>query len=1169
MTQFRLGAFDIEQRLAGGGMGDVWSGTHSAQGVPVAVKVLRPQGTRTEQFMELFRREVRAVAQLDHPGIVTIFDVGEVTRAAARASRGGVSAHSPYLVMDFVERGSLGDAKSALPWTRLRAILLGVLDALAHAHARGLTHLDIKPGNILLADKPVGFPIRLTDFGIALFRANLPSEDDEVVTGTPAYMAPEQFFGEWRDFGPWTDLYALGCVAYELCAGRLPFASGDVVRLGAAHLGEAPPPLNPPADYPPGFEDWVMRLLEKDPQKRHRRCASAAMELVALTADPVPQPAASTVARTLDAGVRARELEPAWRGQVPPARAFNLIGAGLQLFGVRTLPLVGRETERELFWSAFRRVAEGGRPGVLLVEGAAGVGKSRLARWCCERVHELGAAETLIADHHRPEPRAPGVSYMLAKAWSCRDMNGADLRRRVATGLSRAGVASPALHDAIAEILAPAALGIEYVPGTFHAFPSRFTRYRALLHVLRAIYPQRPVVVWFDDAHSDPDALRFVRFAMDAASPLLAIVTVREDLVAESPVVPELLHELRRQEHTTCLRLQPLSDQDSRRLARNLLYLDDDLAERVSVRSGGNPLYATQLVGDWVNRGTLRAGSSGFVLTGAEAPAIPPDLQAVWAQRVERVLDECAADAAKVAVENAADTAAETAAETESDVAVETESDVVVDHAVPDAATSSAEFTPRRQLQIPLELAAALGGNIDIAEWRLVCARVGIPDPGPVLEKLLASRMASAGPDSWSFAHRMLRDAIVSTSRAQGRWVAHNRVCADMLEELRPVPFWGDPERIGKHQFAADRFDKALRPLLTAAKERRRTEDYAVALELISLHSRALDALGAPPDDARRVSGVLLQADIRCLREELTEASRLATQVVAIPESMHTTRAFGVANLILARVQHRQGLSNAALRSFRDAERTLRKAGTVPQLGACLSEQATAMLELGLETAAWESLNEAQRIFEDDGQFMPWMESQLNMARVVSRLGDGPQAVVLCRRVLAFARRDGLSRLEATACNALAEVQREHGAFAEAEESLNAGIQLFEQMGFGRLAQSASLSRIVLLLQMGEWTHAERRADELSGAPEIALSPVSRLLMRLIRLALTADGPQARFDQHALEAKEQLASVERPVPLMDRCVEVALSRVSHAPERQAVLKALRDLLTERLVQGSD
>ncbi len=1127
MNGFRLGAFEVQHKIAEGGMGDVWSGAHTSQGVPVAVKVLRPPGTRNERFLVLFRREVRAVAQLDHPGIITIFDIGEVPPASARASQGGVSAHSPYLVMDFVARGSLSGATSPMPWMKLREILLGVLDALAHAHARGLTHLDIKPGNILVAGKPAGFPIRLTDFGIALFRESLPSDDDAVL-GTPAYMAPEQFFGEWRDFGPWTDMYALGCVAYELCSGRLPFESGDMVRLGAAHLGEAPPPLQPPADYPGGFEDWVMRLLEKDPEKRHRQCASAAAELVALTTHNVKRRVAGTAARGSDAGVRARERELAWRGKAPPARPFNLIGAGLRLFGLRTVPMVGRVAERELFWNSFRKVAEGGQPGVIVVEGAAGVGKSRLARWFCERVHELGAAESLIADHHGSEPRAPGLSYMLARAWSCLDMSGPELRRRVATRLSHAGLESPAFHDAMAEILAPASLGIEYIPRAFHSFPSRAARYQAVLDVLRQVHDRRPVVVWLDDAHWDPDALRFVCFAMNAAVPLMIVVTVREDLVAESPVVSDLLRELGRHEYTEYLRLQPLSGQESRRLVRNLLYLDGDLAEGVAARSRGNPLYATQLVGDWVNRGTLRAGTSGFVLSAPEAPAIPHDLHAVWTQRVERVLDECAEE----------------------------------------AAGSPAGPIPRSHLQIPLELAAALGGDIDIAEWLSVCTRVGIPDPSPVLERLLASRMASTGPDSWSFGHGVLRDTIESIARARGRWVAHNRLCADMLEELRPVPHWGDSERIGRHHFAAERFSNAWRPLLTGAKERMRTEEYATALELASLHDRALDALEAADDDTRRLSGLLLQADIRCLREELAEAGDLARRVADVPESAHTMRSHGGASLILARVQQRQGRSNAALRSFKDAERTLRRAGTGPQLGACLSEQASAMLELGLVTDAWESLHEAQQIFEDAGQFLPWMESQLSMARVVSRLGEYGQAGVLCRRVLAFARRDGLSRIEATACDALAEVQREHGDLADAEESLNRGIRLFEQLGFSRQAQSARVSRILLLLQTGAWAQAELRADELTGVPEIELSRVSRLLMSLIRLTLVADGPRAAFDRHAQQAAALLTQVERPVPSMARCLAVAIERVAHQPERQARIIALRDLIADRLHGGS-
>ena len=1159
MTGFRLGAFELQRRLASGGMGDVWSGAHIVQGVPVAAKVLRPPETPDARSLELFRREVRAVAQLDHPGIITLFDIGAVPPESARASRGGVSAHSPYLVMELVAGGSLADTTSPMPWKATREVLFGVLDALAHAHARGITHLDIKPGNILRAGKPAGFPIRLTDFGIASFRASLPSQD-ELVLGTPGYMAPEQFFGEWREFGPWTDLYALGCVAYELCTGRLPFESGSTVRLGAAHLREAPPALHPPSDYPPGFEEWVMRLLEKDPARRHRRCASAAAELVALTAErttgretereteretghetghqtvrvaehaPMSTaiPAATAAGSPHDGGVRAEALEPIWRGQAPPARPFNLIGAGLQLFGLRTVPLVGRTAECEMLWRSFRSTVARGQPGAFVLTGAAGVGKSRLTSWFCERAHELGAAELLTSDHRGSEPRAPAISAMMARAWSCLDMTAPELRRRVATRLARAGVDSPALHDAMAELLAPAALGIDYVPGMFHSFPSRATRYRALAHVLQQVYQGRPVVIALDDVHADPDALRFIQFAMHAAMPLWAVVTVREDLAAESLVVPELLRDLEQHANTERLELQPLSPADSRRLVRNLLYLDGDLAEGVATRSGGNPLYATQLVGDWVDRGILRADTSGFVLSGPDAPAVPRDLQAVWSQRVERVLDECVAD----------------------------EDD------------ASAAPAVRHQLQLALELAAALRGDVDMAEWLAVCARVGIGDPRPVLERLLASRMASVNPGGWSFDHRMLRDTIEGTARDNGRWVAHNRECAHTLEALRPVPHWGDPERIGRHHFAAGQFEQACRPLFTGAKERMRVEDYATALELAVMHDRAFDAMGLAADDARRQSGLLLQAEIRFLREELADASALATRVADSPESAQTMRAHGLARLTLARVQQREGRSNAALRSFKDAERTLRKAGANPQLGVCLSEQATAMLELGLVADAWDAVHEAQQIFEDAGRLTLWMESQLSMARLVSRLGEYQQAKALCRRVLAAARRDGLGRIEATACNALAEVELEHGALADAEESLNASIDLFEQLGFRRLAQSASLSRILLLLETGSWAHAEQRADELTGVPEIELSRVSRLTMSLIRLTLAADGPDTVFDRHLQQANTLLAQVDRPMPSMARCVAMALARVARQPQRQRQVEGLRDIMAERLHDGS-
>jgi len=201
-------------------MGQVWFGVHRAQGVPVAVKVITAERAREASYLQAFHNEVSAMAGLDHPGIVLVFDYGTVGEVAASSSEGALVPGSPYLAMELATGGSLRDADLPATWGELRDLLLGLLDALAHAHARGVVHRDIKPGNILVFEEEparsggehlLARRLRLTDFGLA---HALDAPDAEGVrigqSGTPRYMAPEQFAARWREFGPWTDLYALG-----------------------------------------------------------------------------------------------------------------------------------------------------------------------------------------------------------------------------------------------------------------------------------------------------------------------------------------------------------------------------------------------------------------------------------------------------------------------------------------------------------------------------------------------------------------------------------------------------------------------------------------------------------------------------------------------------------------------------------------------------------------------------------------------------------------------------------------------------------------------------------------------------------------------------------------------------------------------------------------------
>ena len=1106
MSAFRLGSFEILHKAASGGMGDIWRGVHAVQDVPVAIKVLRQSGMRQHDFALVFRREVQAVAQLDHPGIITLFDIGEVSDATAAASGGALDAHSPYLVMEYLERGSLESLTYPLPWARTREILMAVLDGLAHAHARGITHRDLKPANILLADPSTGSPIRLTDFGIAFpYREGRSTEAEGTVSGTPTYMAPEQFMGAWRDFGPRTDLYALGCIAFELASGRIPFRQLDLVHLGMAHLEEPPPALQCPPDYPADFAAWVMRLLEKAPADRYRCCADAAgalTQLVPSASAPSRSPVVSWVLPASPATAGAGD----WRAPARPPQSFKLVGAGLRLFGLRTVPLVDRTAECDVLWTTFGRVVERSRPGLVVLEGPAGVGKSRLAAWLCQRTHELGLAEHLSARHDRSGGGVSALSHMVAAAWSCLGIGAADLPDRVTTLLASVGIDEPAAQNAVAELLAPAALGSDFSPGQFHEFPSSSARFRVLLEVLQHLAAQRPLVVWLDDVHWSSETLQFIRYVLERAQAepagLLAVVTVRDDLIAASAEAAALLRDLCRDEASVCVHVEPLREADSRRLVGSLLHLEGGVAERVATRSGGNPLYATQLVGDWVERGVLEPGTSGFVLAGGEVPDIPDDVHALWLRRLDRVLDESLAT-------------------------------------LPRTARTDAE---RMQRQVLLELAAALGGSVDMVEWVALCSRIGIADPTPVLQLLVATRLAQLGDDSWAFSHGMLRDSLERIARERGRWASHNRLCADMLEHRRPVPHWGESERIGRHRFAAAQYDAATRSLLRGARERVRLDEYAAALGLLALYDRALDELGRSSGDPQRIEGWLLQADIHSMRQELDAAEALARRVQTLAEGAEFERFGGAALLVSARVHEQQGRSHTALEEYRRAQEALRVTGPPSVLAACLSEQAHVLLELGQLDESWETYHDAQAIYEDTGQMVPWSENQLGLARVAVRQGDVSHAMALCRRVQTFGRRERLGRVEAAACAALAEAQTAAGRLPDAIDSLDRGIQLFEELGLDRRALRSSALKVLLLLESGTEDRAAS-ALALLRTSLIVDAPVrARLLVSGVSLTMAVGDSDADFAAHVNRTAALLAEMEALDPEAARSLRMALAR---------------------------
>jgi predicted Ser/Thr protein kinase len=248
------GRYRLLDKVGAGGMAEVWRAQDTALGRTVALKILRPQYSADPEFLARFRQEARAAANLAHPNIVNVFDIGEAD-----------DRH--YIVMEYVDGADLKELiRGAAPFAVERALNLAtqIAAAVGHAHRAGIVHRDLKPQNILVSGDG---RVKVTDFGIARAMAAASLTETGVVLGTAHYLAPEQAAG--RPVTPATDVYALGVVMYEMLTGRTPFDADTSVAVAMQHLHDTPPPLqqlNP--RVPDSVAAVINRALAKDPARR-------------------------------------------------------------------------------------------------------------------------------------------------------------------------------------------------------------------------------------------------------------------------------------------------------------------------------------------------------------------------------------------------------------------------------------------------------------------------------------------------------------------------------------------------------------------------------------------------------------------------------------------------------------------------------------------------------------------------------------------------------------------------------------------------------------------------------------------------------------------------------------------------------------------------------------
>ena len=1122
-----LGPFHLERRIGRGGMAEVWSGVHAAQQVPVAVKVMTGERARNPQYRASFRNEVQAVASLDHPGIVLVFDHGEVSREAEDASRGLLPAGSPCLAMELADGGTLAAlSRETLDWSELRSILLALLDALAHAHARGVVHRDLKPSNVLLfGDDPEGPPgqrrLKLADFGLAqAFELQVGPDSTDFVCGTPTYMAPEQLRGEWRDYGPWTDLYGLGCLAWSLASGRPPFDDPGLLQLVRLQLEEEPPAFHPLFPVPSGFEGFLRRLLRKESGRRFVRAADATWALLRLgepvrresslpptPRDPLPEattelmtlvgllPAAGrkTGPATLAEAPGPRESPPlaaTWEHPVRHQASMKLVGAGLGLYGLRSIPLVGRRAERDLLWSALAEVHASQQVRLVLLRGAAGNGKTRLAEWMAERAHEVGGATVLRASHGPSPGAGDGLPRMMARHLRCVGLSRIETLDRTERLLRAWKVTDENEAAGLTDLM---------VPGTTEegAGPRPQTaseRFDLLERHCRRLARQRPVLILLDDVHWSAEAIAFADHLLRSADlPALLLLTARDEALAERRLESAAVAELLALPGARELEVPPLSPGDRAALVEELLGLSGELAAQVEERTHGNPLFAVQLVGDWVQRGVLEVGASGFVLRPGEQARFPDGLHEVWSARVERLLAGLPAGSREA-----------------------------------------------------LEIAAALGPTVDRQEWETSCRAMGVPCPPPLLDGLIVSHLAVRTEEGWRFVHPMLRESLERMAREAGRWPGHNRACAAMLLRRAVLGERGVSERLGRHLLLAGQPDTAVDFLLRGARERRETSDYGAAQVLLAMRDEALESLAAARRDPRWGEGWVLRARIHLHQGQLDQVFRWAGRAVTggADEAWGETRSESL-RLLGDAARRRGDLAQAVDLYERCVSTTsnshgmaaslwglgdvLRQRGDLQRARDLFDRSQQLYEEIGDEHGLGDHLigladiarqtrdtDTAERLYQEARERFEALGNRYGVARTLNGLGEAARLRGdLARAGGLYLQSLGILERLSSADGIfprvnLALVDLGGGRFAEARDTLEEILHQLEPLGWGGLLACVHTARLACAVQHRDWNAWEEsyaRAVELLGASGLQDPDLAWALELAARLAEDAMRP--------------------------------------------------------------
>lgn len=579
--------YKIESEIGRGGMGVVYRAQDSLLARRVAIKVLSSSMIGTEGRARLLR-EAQAAARMNHPNIVSIYDAGEIE---------GLS----FIIMELLEGSSLAERKS-VPLAELIPIARQVCAALQHAHQLGIIHRDLKPENVFITAQNTA---KLTDFGLARSTSSRLTADGALV-GTVFYMAPEQAMGNEMDSR--TDLYALGAMLYELSTGRLPFHASDPVAVISQHLYA---PVIPPSNYnpalPSAWDDMVLHLMSK---RMDDRPANAAEVLAAL-----------------------QQVEELLRHGSNP----NTAHSPLERLGHHYL--VGRDlefTQAKTLW--MQAISGTGSDPVLLISGEPGVGKTPLLREI-KAFAEIAGGKIVQGECYAEggTPYAPLAQIIRAAL----DAQGTP----PPGGRKNTKLPAALLADLIA--IAPD-LRLHFpniVPNpSLEPQAEQARLFESFVALCMQLAVEEPLLMVVEDLQwADGSSLHLLRHlarrARTARIQMLIVMTYREGVLAENPLLNNVVMDLQRERLAARIKLTRFDRSGTRLVLQAILdgEIAEDLVDAVYHETEGNQFFIDELVKTLVENNQITCRDNVWQRSKPGSMQLPQSVRATIQERVSKL----------------------------------------------------------------------------------------------------------------------------------------------------------------------------------------------------------------------------------------------------------------------------------------------------------------------------------------------------------------------------------------------------------------------------------------------------------------------------------------------------------------------------------------------------